>query len=439
MRWFATAIVLLVVLEAPAQEAAVVIRNATVETMAPAGKIEGATVVVRGGKIESVGKAVAIPDGATTIDAQGGTLLPGLIDPHFEITVAAPAGDTPAAPPVIIRGGRRGFAPAGPVAGRGAFTRVADNFYPHDPGYKPLPRSGLTRLNLVTAGIGQAAVIRLTADDPEHMLVQPNGTAYATVTNSSDSLDQLRTQLEAAAGRGGRGAGGTAPGGGRGFGGRGGFAGRGGGGMAAPTGTQVWRDVHEGKAPLIVTAANSAAIVHLMNLLEPYKEVRLVLFAAGDALYEARDALAGRKVTALLRPGLDLIPASRDRLNAARALHESGVAVAFTLTARPPAAAGPAAQIAISDADTPQDATPRPADAEFPLFPVAIAVKTGLPRLAALEALTTRPAAILGLEKTHGTIEPGKAADLLLYSGDPLDPGSRLRFTLIDGRTVYAN
>jgi hypothetical protein len=437
MRTLSLIVTCVAALSARAQEPVVVIRNATVETMAAAGKIDRATVVVRGGKIEAVGKDVAVPDGATVIDAQGGTLMPGLIDPHFEITVAAPAGETPAAPPVIIRGGRRGFAPAGPVAGRGAFTRVADNFYPHDVGYKPLPRSGLTRLNLVTAGTGQAAIIRLTADDPEHMLVQPNGTAYASVTNSSDSLDQIRGQLEGTAGRGGRGAGGGPPGGGRG--GRSGFPGRGGAGMAGPAGTQVWRDVSEGKAPLIVTAANSAAIVHLMNMLEPYKEVRVVLFGAGDALYEARDALAGRKVTALLRPGLDLIPATRDRLNASRALHESGVPVAFTLTARPPTAALPAAFAANPDADNPPDTTPRPADLEFPLFPVAISVKTGLPRLAALEALTTRPAAILGLEKTHGTIEPGKAADLLLYSGDPLDPTSRLRFTLIDGRTVYAN
>jgi len=434
MRILSVLVICVAALRASAQEPAVVIRNATVETMASAGRVEKATVVVRGGKVESVGQDAAIPDGATVIDAQGGTLLPGLIDPHFEIAVAAPAGETPAAPPVIIRGGRRGFAPAAPTGGRGGFTRVADNFYPHEPGYKTLPRSGLTRLNLVTAGTGQAAVIRLTADDPDHMLVQPNGTAYASVTNFSDSLDQVRLQLEVAAGRGGRGPGGAPPGGGRG--GRGGFAGR--GGMAAPTGSSVWRDVHAGKSPLIVTAANAAAIVHLMNLLEPYKEAHVVLFAAGDALYEARAALAGRKVTALLRPGLDLIPATRDRLNAARALHESGIAVAFTLTARAPAAAGPAAQVAAGD-DTASDVTPRPSDSEFPLFPVAISVKTGLPRLAALEALTTRPAAILGLEKTHGTIEPGKAADLLLYSGDPLDPTSRLRFTLIDGRTVYAN
>ncbi len=40
------------------------------------------TVVVRGGKIEAVGTDVKVPEGAATIDAGGGTLLPGLIDCH---------------------------------------------------------------------------------------------------------------------------------------------------------------------------------------------------------------------------------------------------------------------------------------------------------------------------------------------------------------------
>ena len=65
--------------------------------------------------------------------------------------------------------------------------------------------------------------------------------------------------------------------------------------------------------------------------------------------------------------------------------------------------------------------------------------KAGLPRQAALEALTKRPAMMLGIDAAYGTIEPGKVADLALFTGDPLDPASKLRLTLIDGRTTHAN
>ena len=57
-----------------------------------------------------------------------------------------------------------------------------------------------------------------------------------------------------------------------------------------------------------------------------------------------------------------------------------------------------------------------------------------------MEALTARPAALIGLEKTHGTVEAGKTADLLMFlKGDPLDPDSQLTQVLIEGRTVYEN
>ena len=46
--------------------------------------VEGVTVVVRDGLIESVGTA-AIPDGAEVIDIEGRYLLPGYIDAHMHI------------------------------------------------------------------------------------------------------------------------------------------------------------------------------------------------------------------------------------------------------------------------------------------------------------------------------------------------------------------
>ena len=40
---------------------------------------------------------------------------------------------------------------------------------------------------------------------------------------------------------------------------------------------------------------------------------------------------------------------------------------------------------------------------------------------------------------TEELFRAGKAADVLIFSGDPLDPGSQLGQVLIEGRTVYEN
>ena len=49
------------------------------------------------------------------------------------------------------------------------------------------------------------------------------------------------------------------------------------------------------------------------------------------------------------------------------------------------------------------------------------AVAYGLPWDAALEAITTAPARIWGIADHYGTLEPGKDADVVIWSGDPLE------------------
>jgi imidazolonepropionase-like amidohydrolase len=66
-----------------------------------------------------------------------------------------------------------------------------------------------------------------------------------------------------------------------------------------------------------------------------------------------------------------------------------------------------------------------------------MAVKEGLPRQTALEALTTNPATFLGFGDRVGRLEPGWDADLVLWSGDPLDATSRATRVWIDGRQVF--
>ena len=181
---------------------------------------------------------------------------------------------------------------------------------------------------------------------------------------------------------------------------------------------KAWQAIYEGKAPLFANASSAAAITHLLSVLEPYKDVKLALFAPGGALYETLDQLAGKSVKVIIRPNFSFMPNTRDRMDVSKLLYEAGIEFAFTQPA--------------NQADL-------VASQDVPLFSVASLVKCGLPRKIAMEALTARPAALIGLEKTHGTIEPGKTADLLIFTGDPLDPGSQLSQVLIEGRTVYEN
>jgi hypothetical protein len=62
------------------------------------------------------------------------------------------------------------------------------------------------------------------------------------------------------------------------------------------------------------------------------------------------------------------------------------------------------------------------------------AVAHGLPHAAALAALTLNPARMFGVADRVGSLEPGKDADLVVWSGDPFEPLSRPQLILIEGR-----
>jgi imidazolonepropionase-like amidohydrolase len=68
---------------------------------------------------------------------------------------------------------------------------------------------------------------------------------------------------------------------------------------------------------------------------------------------------------------------------------------------------------------------------------VALAVRDGLDRSVALESVTINPARIAGVDDRLGSLEPGKHADLCIWTGDPLDPMSRVDRAYIEGREIY--
>lgn len=132
----------------------------------------------------------------------------------------------------------------------------------------------------------------------------------------------------------------------------------------------------------------------------------------GDEAWLVAKELAKANVPVILNP-LDDLPADYDRLassleNAAR-LHNAGVRIAF------------------SSGDTPQARLTRQLAGN--------AVAHGLPWDAALAAITSTPAEIFGLA-TRGRIAVGQVADLVLWSGDPLEVSTLAEQVWIAGRPI---
>jgi len=73
----------------------------------------------------------------------------------------------------------------------------------------------------------------------------------------------------------------------------------------------------------------------------------------------------------------------------------------------------------------------------FLVHQASFAVKEGLPRETALEAITVNPASFLRLDDRIGALREGLDADVVIWSGDPLDVNSRAELVFIDGREVY--
>lgn len=81
---------------------------------------------------------------------------------------------------------------------------------------------------------------------------------------------------------------------------------------------------------------------------------------------------------------------------------------------------------------------------DHPVIPVqylpmcaGIAVKHGMKKDKAIEAITINPAKTLGIENRVGSLEIGKDADIVIWDGCPLEIQSNVLFTIIDGKIVY--
>jgi len=73
----------------------------------------------------------------------------------------------------------------------------------------------------------------------------------------------------------------------------------------------------------------------------------------------------------------------------------------------------------------------------FLVHQATLAVKEGLDRDVALRALTINPARVIGCANRLGSLAAGKDADVVIWSGDPLDVMSRAEACFQNGREIY--
>src|SRR5215204_2079793 len=140
------------------------IRNARIVTVS-GPDIENGTVVIRDGKIEAVGTNVSIPAGAQTIDGQGLTVYPGMIDAGTSMGL------------VEVPQGASGTVDTSEVGDLNPNAKAIIAVNPHSAHIAVTRVEGITTtLSSPLGGLisGQAALINLLGTAPKEMAVVPH-------------------------------------------------------------------------------------------------------------------------------------------------------------------------------------------------------------------------------------------------------------------------
>ena len=366
--------------------------------------VEGGTVLIENGKIADIGRDVDVPDAARVIDAGGRTVTPGLMNAGTQLGLVevSSAEDT-----VDHR------------VGTGPLGAAFDVQYALNPNSTLLPiarADGLTRALAVPTsttgapfnGMAALLVLRETPD----LLARPQAAMVATVGGWDAAAENvggsrsaqwllLRNGLEearhyrehrrdyvTAAGRDQ---------------------------LLNRLDIEALQPVVAGDMPLAIAAARESDIREAVRLAEDYG-VRVVVTGGAEA-WRAADLLAERGIPVVLNP-FDNLPRTFDavgaRLDNAAILVRAGVLVAFSVDG---IHASHNAGSAIREA-------------------AGLAVANGLPWTEALRALTANPARIWGMADRYGTLQPGRDADLVIWSGDPLEPGTQALQVFVQGEPV---
>ncbi len=395
-RFILFALVLLPALILPTASAqSFLIRNATVHTATAQGTLTQTDVLVRGGKIAAIGQNLAA-DGAEVVDAGGQPLTPTLFGGISGIGLEEVSSEMFTQDAALALG-----ATAKDMVVRPEFDVTLA--YNPDSILVPVARVegiGFTLLaaNSMPGGSiigGQGAVMRLDGGPdpigPKVLFVALGGGAseLAGVSRAGQwmLLDQLVSELR-----------GEVP-----------------SEMAhlTPAGRKVLKKYIDG-GERIVFDVNRAADIRQLLRWAGKNRLNIAISGAAEA-WKLAPELAAAKVPVFL-DALTGLPANFDQIhasldNAAR-LRAAGVAVGFN----------------------PQGDGSHNARKNRQLAGNAVA--HGLPWEEALAGLTRVPAETFGVADRIGSIAVGKSADLVLWSGDPLDVAHTARQVWMEGRAI---
>ncbi len=396
------------------------ITNGKVMTISQ-GTFEPGTVLVEGGRIAAVGRDVAIPAGAEVYDATGKVVMPGLIDAHCHV------GLFPDGVGWEYSDGNECTDPITP------HLRALDAVHPEDPAFKELVAAGVTTV-LTGPGsgnlIGGQWVCLKTAPKPsveQMVLLEPAGMKMALGENPKRVYGEQRkapsTRMgNAAALR-------TAL-------------------VEAQNYLEKWRryeaDLQAYEAKVAAGEQNA----------EPPKppERDLKLEALGKVLrremkarvhaHRADDMLTAIRIAEEF--GLDLtLEHATEGYKIADVLASKGIPVTagpilfsrvkYELREMTPKNPGLMAKAGVKVAIQ----TDEMSAVKYLTINAALAVREGMPEDEALKAITLNAAEIIGVADRVGSLEVGKDADVVVFSGHPLEYRTVVDLVLVDGQVAY--
>ena len=365
--------------------------------------IENGTVVIRGGEIVAVGSNVAVPADAQRIDATGKVVTPGLVNAATQLTLVE-IGAVGATREAQARG-REGIAAA---------FRPWEGLNPTSVLISPARNAGVTTVLVAPSGgliSGQAGVVHLVPGTAADMVLKapvamvaslgpsrgPNGSPRAeTIMRLREILDDprvyrtRRADFERAQTR-------TL--------------------AAGRLDLEAMLQVLDGRIPMVVEADKASDIEAAMKLAKDYN-FRLIV-AGGAEGWQIADKLAAARIP-VLTGAMNNIPESFSSLGQrqenAGLLSKAGVQVTVVGNA------GGGDEEAFNVRNV--------------RFEAGNAVAYGMDWNTALRSITLTPAETFGVADRVGSLAAGKVADVVIWSGDPLDFASQPEHVFVRGQEI---